>query len=137
MSIPLNTRINPLDLQRNIVIGVSLPFNGPAGPFNKTYSTREQTKSNLINLLLTNKGERLFNPDFGADLKKTLFEGITDETTDLIKSLINNNVNIFLPNVRINDVIISSTKDNNIINILLKYELKINGVQEQINLKFI
>ena len=56
MPIPQTVRVNPLDLQGNIAIGVSLPFNGPAGPFNSTYSTKDQTKSNLINLLLTNKG---------------------------------------------------------------------------------
>ena len=59
MPIPQTTRVNPLDLQKNIAIGVSLPFDGPSGPFNKTYSTADQIKSNLINLLLTNKGERL------------------------------------------------------------------------------
>ncbi len=61
MPIPQTVRVNPLDLQGNIAIGVSLPFNGPAGPFNKTYSTADQIKSNLVNLLLTNKGERVFN----------------------------------------------------------------------------
>ena len=34
-------RINPLDLQGNIAIGVSLPFNGPVA-FKSTYSTQEQ-----------------------------------------------------------------------------------------------
>ena len=54
MPIPQTIRVNPLDLQKNIVIGVSLPFNAK-GVFNKTYSTKEQIKSNLINLLLTDK----------------------------------------------------------------------------------
>ena len=69
MPIPQTVKIDPLDLQKNIAIGISLPFNGPAGPFNKTYSTQDQAKFDLINLLLTNKGERLFNPEFGTDLR--------------------------------------------------------------------
>ena len=85
MPIPQTIRVNPLDLQGNIGLGVSLPFNGPSGPFNSTYSTKNQIKSNLINLLLTNKGERVFNPEFGADLKTILFEGITEDTSELIK----------------------------------------------------
>ena len=88
MPIPQTVRVNPLDLQGNIAIGVSLPFNGPAGPFNSTYSTKDQTKSNLINLLLTNKGERIMNPEFGCDLSTALFEGITEDTTLLIQDLI-------------------------------------------------
>ena len=82
MPIPKVTRINPLDLQKNIIIGISLPFKGPSGPFNKTYSTREQTKYNLINLLLTDKGERLFNPEYGSNLSNILFENIKWQLDD-------------------------------------------------------
>ena len=41
-------KINPIDLQSNVAIGVSLPFNGE-GVFNLTYTTKEQIKSNLLN----------------------------------------------------------------------------------------
>ena len=75
MPIPQTIQVNPLDLQKNIAIGVSLPYNGPAGPFNSTYSTKDQVKSNLINLLLTVPGERIMNPDFGCRLREVLFEG--------------------------------------------------------------
>jgi len=53
MPIPQTIRVNPLDLQKNIAIGVSLPFNKP---FTSTYTTKDQIKSNLINLLLTSRG---------------------------------------------------------------------------------
>ena len=85
MPIPQTIRVNPLDLQKNIVIGVSLPFNAK-GVFNKTYSTKEQIKSNLINLLLTDKGERIMNPEFGADLRRSLFENMTIDSCLLYTS---------------------------------------------------
>jgi phage baseplate assembly protein W len=124
MPIPQTIRVNPLDLQGNIGLGVSLPFNGPSGPFNSTYSTKTQIKSNLINLLLTNKGERVFNPEFGADLKTILFEGITEDTSELIKELINFNVSIFVPEVQIIDILVSpaSEYNNNSISITIKYK---------------
>jgi hypothetical protein len=75
MPLPQTIRVNPLDLQKNIAIGVSLPFNGP-GVFNSTYTTKDQIKSNLVNLLLTSIGERVMNPNFGTELKRFLFEGI-------------------------------------------------------------
>lgn len=137
MPIPQTTRVNPLDLQKNIAIGISLPFNGPAGPFNKTYSTKDQIKSNLINLLLTNKGERVFNPEFGADIKKVLFEGITEYTSALIQNLIITNVNYFIPEVNIVDVVVEPNTDNNSYNIIVKYSLVISGTADQITVQFI
>ena len=137
MPIPQTTRVNPLDLQKNIAIGVSLPFNGPSGPFNKTYSTKEQIKSNLINLLLTNKGERVFNPEFGADIRKILFEGITEDTSALIQNLITTNVNFFIPEINIDDVVVEPNEDNNSYNIIVKYNLVISGTADQITVQFI
>ena len=78
---PRTVRIDPLDLQKNISIGVDLPFNSP-GVFRVTYTTKDQTKANLINLLLTQTGERVMNPEFGTELRKFLFEGITDKNSD-------------------------------------------------------
>ncbi len=137
MPIKQINRVNPLDLNKNISIGISLPFNGPSGPFNKTFSTKEQIKSNLINLLLTNKGERVFNPEFGANIKKALFEGINDNVSELLRMLITTNVGIFIPEVEIIDIIIDLIKDENTINITLKYKMVISGNEDQLTVQFI
>ena len=138
MPLPQTIRVNPLDLQGNIAIGVSLPFNGPSGPFNSTYSTQTQIKSNLLNLLLTNKGERVFNPEFGADLGTALFEGINDSIVENIKNLINTNVEIFVPEVQITDILVDiNTPDNNAVSVTVKYKLKISGTSDQITVQFI
>lgn len=133
------TRVNPLDLQGNIAIGVSLPFNGPAGPFNSTYSTKDQIKSNLINLLLTNKGERIMNPQFGSDLGKVLFEGITDNTKEIIRRLINTNVSLFVPEVQVNEILIEEAPqyNNNSISITVKYRIRISQNADQVTVQFI
>jgi phage baseplate assembly protein W len=124
-------------LQPNIAIGVSLPFNGPSGPFNKTYSTKDQTKSNLINLLLTNKSERVFNPQFGCDLQKVLFEGINSDSTTLIESLITTNVNYFIPEITIQQIIVDNDEDHNTISITVNYYLTISGTPDQVTVQFI
>jgi hypothetical protein len=48
-------RINPLDLNKNVTIGVAFPLD-ETNLFNGTETIREQVKSNLINLLLTQPG---------------------------------------------------------------------------------
>jgi phage baseplate assembly protein W len=137
MPIPQTIRVNPLDLQKNIAIGVSLPFNGPSGPFNSTYSTKDQIKSNLINLVLTNKGERVFNPEFGMDLRKLLFEGMTEDIVPVIQDIITSNINMFIPEIIVGNINITQDRDNNSISITIQYSLAISGTSDQITVEFI
>ena len=46
---------------------------------NKNLTTFDQSRSNLKNLLLTKKGERVLQPNFGSGLQDLLFEPIDDE----------------------------------------------------------
>ena len=132
------TRVNPLDLQKNIAIGISLPFSCTSErPFNSTYSTKDQIKSNLINLILTNKGERVFNPEFGADLKRILFEGITESTISTARRQITDSISIFVPDAIVNEVEIIPNEDNNSLAITIKYSLRISGTSDQITVEFI
>ena len=71
--------INPIDAGQNIAIGVSIPFNSPS-VFNQTYTTSDQLKSNIINFLLTNPGERYLQPTYGSSLQRYLFSNITDSS---------------------------------------------------------
>ena len=135
MPIPQTIRVNPLDLQKNIVIGVSLPFNAP-GVFNKTYSTKDQVKSNLINLLLTDKGERIMNPEFGADIRKSLFENITDSNIELLKFKISDAINIFIPEIILGNIDIISDFDYNTLDITISYRLIISNTPDQVTVQF-
>jgi len=139
MPIVQTTRINPLDLQKNIAIGVSLPFDGNFGPFNSTYSTQEQIKSNLINLLLTSKGERVFNPEFGSDLKRVVFEAASEDrdTRQAIQDIIVSSIDTFIPEVDVTAVEVVPNIDGNAITITVSYKLKISGNSDEITVEFI
>lgn len=137
MPIPQTIRVNPLDLQGNIAIGVSLPFNGPSGrPFNSTYSTKDQIKSNVINLLLTNRGERIMNPNFGADLKSTLFEGMTENLIPIIQDKISAAFSIYVPQVSINNIDVIFSEDTYTVNVTVNYTLNISGTSDQVTIEF-
>lgn len=132
------TKINPLDLNKNISIGLALPFGscGSDKLFINNFSTKEQIKSNLINLLLTNKGERIMNPEFGADLKLIIFEAIADEEFDIIKDLITTSVNIYIPEITLTNIKVDPNPDYNIVNVGITYQIKISGTADQINIQF-
>jgi len=123
----------PIDSEGRKAVGFSIPFNGPA-VFNPTFTTRDQTKSNLINYLLTNKGERVFNPNFGADLRNLLFENVIDRTTDELQSKIQNDINIFFPQVDIKEIRFDNQPDDNTINFTLVYTIKNFGITDDITI---
>ena len=70
---------NTGSLDYQLAIGVSLPFNAD-GVFNPTYTSTDQMRANLINFILTNKGERPLNTTYGSDIRKYLFSEITDSS---------------------------------------------------------
>ena len=112
-------------------VGVSLPFTiGNNGFFAVTYTTKEQIKSNLKNLILTNRGERLMQPEFGCNLRQAIFEQIGPDTYNYIRSEIENSIQRWLPYIIVNDVNVTSdttATDNNRINVRLDYTLAYAG----------
>ena len=100
-----NIKINPIDLPQNdkVAVGVTFPFDGPA-VFNSSYTTKEQVKSNLINLLLTTPGERLMNPTFGVGIRNLLFEQVIEK--ELIKNRIIDGAQLNIPEIEIVDLFI-------------------------------
>jgi phage baseplate assembly protein W len=135
MPIPQTIRVNPLDLQKNIAIGVSLPFNGP-GVFNSTFTTKDQIKSNLVNLLLTSTGERIMNPNFGTFLKRFLFEGITDSNLESLKDNLLNSISIYIPDITVTSIVITPNTDYNSIDLNIDYVVNISQSPDQVTVQF-
>tara|TARA_R100001015_G_C4604610_1_gene159621 strand:- start:771 stop:1160 length:390 start_codon:yes stop_codon:yes gene_type:complete len=95
-------------------INIEFPFkDGNIGQFlNLNNEDNSAIKSDLMHLLLTRKGERLYMPDFGTDLLKYIFE-INDGTTrsDISKEL-NETVKKYIPNLIINSVDVTESEDS-------------------------
>lgn len=101
-------------------IGIRLPFND-YNIFTLNYTTKDQIKSNLTNYMLTNKGERVFNPDFGADLRKLLFDQNTDFTN--AREVILDDLSIYFPMITVNSLDFTPDINSNYLNIKLSYAI--------------
>jgi len=123
---------HPLDINQRVGVGVSIPFNGPA-VFNTTYTTSEQVKSNIINYVLTNNNERVFNPNFGANLRAQLFENVTPISVSNLENNLIRDINTLFPNVRVLSINIQPLYDENIVNISITYSI-LNNTPETINI---
>ena len=123
-------------------VGVSDCFTkGNNGYFAVNYTTKEQIKSDLRNLILTNRGERLMQPEFGCNLRQALFEQI-DESGGVytyIETEIETAIARWLPFITVESVSVFSdnnSKDNNSIQVQLNYRLAFagNNSRDSINL---
>lgn len=113
-------RVDSSKRNPNRGIGIRLPFNS-YNIFTLNYTTKDQIKSNLTNYMLTNKGERVFNPDFGADLRKILFDQDTDFTN--AREVILDDLAIYFPMITVNSLDFSPDINKNILNIKLSYAI--------------
>lgn len=123
--------INVLDLRPSTGVGVALPFDNP-GVFRTVYTTREQLKYNLINFLLTDKRERIFNPAFGADIRRQLFEQITPDTADTLETQIRASIEQYFPNVVLTDLTVGAEPDRNLLTIQFSYTIANTGESDNV-----
>ena len=105
--------------------GITLPLSrGETGFFQQAFVSFEQAKSNLKNLLLTKKGERIMQPNFGTGLQSLLFEQADDNLEQKLEQTITENVSYWLPYVTIKNIDIEMTnelKDKNQVNVGLEF----------------
>jgi phage baseplate assembly protein W len=128
-------RIFPIDTKPGTGVGVAIPFNAP-GVFKITYTTREATKSNLINFFLTNKGERYLNPLFGGGLRAFIFQQIDEGNTESLKEDIQQQLGLYFPQIIIGSLNIDSLPDINQINVILTYSIADTGITDTVEIAF-
>jgi phage baseplate assembly protein W len=147
--------INPIDLEEARAIGVVLPFgdnttsdsgyskegtstsglSGGIKPgvtgntlFKSSYLTKDQVISNVRNLILTNRGERLMNPEFGTDIYNLLFENNMPDLEEQIRDSIEAAFEKYMPLCRVEDIVI--TQKEHKIHIMLGFSVKEYNINE-------
>lgn len=128
-------KIAPLDFKPSTGIGVDLPFSNRTA-FSTTYTNREAIRNNLINWFLTNQGERPLNPEFGGNLRRFLFEQISNQTLDFIEDEIQSNLQLYFSNIIVESLDILSQPDSNAILIAFKYSISDTQERDEINITF-
>ena len=115
------------DNDTNIRVGIDLPIrrgNDKEGFFATTSTTIEAVKNNIRNLLSTNQGERLFQPNIGINLRQYLFGQITEETLLQIQESISSTFDFWLPFVQIQNINLKNGTNANSIVIDILFNIK-------------
>jgi len=122
--------IKPIDLQPKKALGVRLPFASVGSPFILNYTTKDQVKSNLINLLLTNPGERFNEPLFGVGIYDQMFK--QEVNAETLKERIKRQTELFVPEVEVENLEISQNEHTVDINII--YRLLANNAMDAVTI---
>tara|TARA_Y100000592_G_C5316470_1_gene242706 strand:+ start:250 stop:657 length:408 start_codon:yes stop_codon:yes gene_type:complete len=126
-------KINPLDLNNNLTIGVGFPLN-EVNLTSGTKTVKEQLKTNFLNLLLTIPGERINHPNYGIGLKRQLFNNNIDKTT-LIEN-INSQTSFWLPQIVVADAIIDQNREEYKVSLTLNYVIKLDESDDTIQINY-
>jgi|TARA_R110000796_G_scaffold38479_1_gene96851 phage baseplate assembly protein W len=86
----------------------------------------DAVKEAIINLLLTDRGERLMQPNIGGNLRAMLFENITPGTLTMIEDQVRTTLDIYEPRAEIIDVLVTSNIDDNVVKIQVHFYISNN-----------
>lgn len=113
--------------------------NFNAHPQNKRlamYTNEESVKRSIRNLILTEKYDRMFQPEVGCRIKSLLFENMSDIVVEQIKNVIQETIDTYEPRARVLDIIVQPNESRQAYDIYIYFEVinSINPVSINITL---
>lgn len=130
------SKIDPLDLQARKAIGINIPFSVD-GVFSSNYKSKDAIKNNLINYMLTGRGERFMNPTFGSGLRNLLFEQINSQRLATLADTISQEVSMMFPKVVVTSLDIKPDTDRNTIELVMSYQIRYTNIADSVSINFI
>jgi phage baseplate assembly protein W len=114
----------PLERVSQSFKDVSMSFQ--ANPLNNdliALKNQSAIARSIRNIVLTSPGEKFFNPDFGSNVSRLLFDNLDDLTALSIRDEIENSIRNYEPRVQLIDVIVVPEYDNNEFNVTVVYKI--------------
>lgn len=75
----------------------------------------------IKNLILTNKSERLYQPNIGSSVRKLLFEPMSDSTATALSSIIRETIDTYEPRAKIINVVVTPYIEKNMYGVDIVY----------------
>jgi|TARA_R110002033_G_scaffold84869_1_gene135356 phage baseplate assembly protein W len=119
------------------------PVDGIA--LNKTL--KQMARQNLKMIILTSPGERIMHPKFGVGLRRYLFMNNTQSTLSDMSRKIQEQVRIYLPNIKIRSIkflsengdeirsSFESSSSSNYVKLVLNYEIPSAFISDTLDIK--
>ena len=85
------------------------------------YTNEAAVNRSIRNLILTDRGERLYQPDIGSDIRQLLFEPMMESTSDLIRKFIQNTIANYEPRVKVLNIDVVAYEERNAYAVTITY----------------
>ena len=80
-------------------------------------------RDSIRSLIMTDRGERLFQPDIGCDIRGSLFDNMDPNTVLILKENITNTIKTYEPRCDLKEVLISANIDNNSVSVKIIFSV--------------
>jgi hypothetical protein len=119
---------------KNTGLSPKLPLSTSKVHYDMIFDMNENIKQNFKNLILTSPGERIMIPDFGVGIKHYLFELKKEVVFNQIKSDIENQVDRWMPFVKIDDISLyeGSQEDETKLSLYIRYSIPDLDIADQL-----
>ena len=94
----------------------------------------DAVKTSIKNLVLTDPNERFFRPNLGGGIRQSLFENITINTEDNIRTQIKYTIENYEPRARLIEVYVNAVPDENRYNVKIIFSVINSTETEQLDL---
>lgn len=113
-------------------LGITFPYQEDlTGKFLRlNQNDKEELRSKLTLLITTQRGQRLFNPDFGINIEQFLFQPMDEQTYNAIRDEIVNNVTRFLPTLKIENIQTDVSESQKLVGLQIRYSIS-DGIIKQ------
>jgi len=85
------------------------------------FKNEDSVKEAIKNLVLTDRGERLMQPNIGGNIRAMLFENMTPAGLKLIEEQVRSVIEIYEPRAEVMDVIVNGNLDDNAVKVTIKF----------------
>ena len=85
------------------------------------YTNEAAVNRSIRNLLQTDRGERLYQPEIGSDIRQLLFEPMIASTGDLIRKFVQNTIATYEPRVKVLNVDVLAYEERNAYAVTITY----------------
>ncbi len=121
-------------MARTFVSGIAFPFQKSATSFPAQAVNDDLIKQSLVQIVMTNRGERIMRPTFGTNTLAFLFDS-TDVLQGRVREQIGQSIADFEPRVRVVSIDVLIKDNENLVEVTITYIVLATGQPDTVTIR--